>query len=152
MVPCYLFSATIKYSKITINGKVIARPCTIIPKNKAVDLGDIFSYNMNPYSDWVDFDITLKNCPDGTNTVSATFTGDFNSQGNFYNNKGSAQNVGIQLKFNDSNSFIKSGDTYSTNVDSGKNSIFKLSARAYKTGETNTGTLQSNINITYTWL
>lgn len=152
MAPCYLFSATIKHSKITVNGNVVARPCTIIPQNKAVDLGDIFTYNMAPYSEWVDFDITLKNCPDGTNNISATFTGDYDNQGGFYINKGTSKNIGIQLRANANNNFIKSGDTYSVSIDSAKSGVFKLSARAYKVGETNTGTLQSNINITYVWL
>ncbi|MBY6329457.1 hypothetical protein E5C03_09960, partial [Providencia rettgeri] len=114
--------------------------------------GDIFTYNMAPYSEWVDFDITLKNCPDGTNNISATFTGDYDNQRGFYINKGTSKNIGIQLRANANNNFIKSGDTYSVSVDSAKSGVFKLSARAYKVGETNTGTLQSNINITYVWL
>ncbi|OEJ07997.1 hypothetical protein BHE89_14650 [Shigella sp. FC1967] len=74
-LPSLTYAKEIKTSVVTIYGKVLAKPCTIIPSNKVVDLGDIFTYKLNPYSDWVDFDITMTNCPNVTNNVSAVFFG-----------------------------------------------------------------------------
>ncbi len=150
--PFFAFSFTTKYSTIKVNGNVIARPCTVIPDEKIVDLGDIFTYAMTPYSPWVDFQIRLTGCPEGTNDVSALFTGEYDTVNNYYKNKGTAKNIGIQLKFNDNNDLIKSGDSKVVGVDDNENATFYLSARAYKNSVSSTGTLQSNINIIYTWL
>lgn len=150
--PFFAFSLTTKFSTVTVNGSVIARPCTIIPVSKTVNLGDIFTYAMTPYSPWVDFQINLTGCPEGTNDVSALFTGEYDTTNNYYKNKGTSKNIGIQLKFNDENELIKSGDVKIVSVDDNENATFYLSARAYKNGISSTGTLQSNINITYTWL
>ncbi|OAT34745.1 fimbrial protein [Proteus myxofaciens] len=152
--PSLTYAQTIKTSNVTINGSVLAKPCTIIPSDKIVDLGDIFTYKMNPYSDWVDFDITMINCPNVTNNVSAAFVGDFNTQGDYFINKGTSTNIGIQIQNKDNSAFIRSGSVINktiSNVDN-SNVVFNLSARVIKlNGPTLSGTLQSIINVTYTW-
>ncbi|QAV23423.1 fimbrial protein [Proteus hauseri] len=153
-LPSLTYAKTIKSSTVTINGSVLAKPCEIIPSNKIVDLGDIFTYKMNPYSDWVDFDIKMTNCPNVTNKVSAVFIGDFNAQGGYFINKGTSTNVGIQVKNRDNNNLLRSGETIEKNIVNDSDILtFNLSARASKlSGITQSGTLQANINVTYTWL
>ncbi|HGN1706468.1 TPA: fimbrial protein [Providencia rettgeri] len=153
-LPSLTYALTTKTSRVTINGSVLAKPCTIIPANKIVDLGDIFTYKMSPYSDWVDFDITMTNCPSVTNKVSAVFVGDFNIEGDYFSNKGTSTNVGIQIKNRDNSVLIRSGSSISKIIGNIDNSTvtFNLSARAIKlNGPTLSGTLQTAINITYTW-
>lgn len=153
-LPSLSYALTTKLSRVTINGSVLAKPCTIIPVDKMVDLGDIFTYKMNPYSDWVDFDITMTNCPSVNNKVSAVFEGDFNAQGNYFINKGTSTNIGIQVRNRGNNKILHSGAVIEKNIVNTDNYItYNLSARALKlSGVTQSGTLQANINVTYNWL
>lgn len=151
-LPSLTYALTTKTSRVTINGSVLAKPCTIIPVDKMVDLGDIFTYKMSPYSDWVDFEITMTNCPSVTNKVSAVFEGEFNAQGNYFINKGTSTNIGIQVRNRDNNRILHSGAVIEKNI-TNSYVTYNLSARSLKlSGVTQSGTLLANINVTYNWL
>jgi type 1 fimbria pilin len=69
---------------ITVNGKVVAKPCTIATPKATVDLGDLYTFNMlspGSASGWHDVTLDLSNCPVGTSRVTATFSGTADSTG-----------------------------------------------------------------------
>lgn len=66
-----LASATIQAADVTItvNGKVVAKPCTVSTTNATVDLGDLYSFSLmsaGAASAWHDVALELTNCPVGT--------------------------------------------------------------------------------------
>ena len=78
---------------ITVNGKVVAKPCTIATPKATVDLGDLYTFNMlspGSASGWHDVTLDLSNCPVGTSRVTATFNGTADSTG-YYKNQGTAE-------------------------------------------------------------
>lgn len=63
-----LASATIQAADVTItvNGKVVAKPCTVSTTNATVDLGDLYSFSLmsaGAASAWHDVALELTNCP-----------------------------------------------------------------------------------------
>jgi len=72
------------------------------------------------------------------------------SNGNF-SNQGTAGDMAVQLQ-TQSGTLLMSGSSLQTAVDASQNAVFSLQARAITPGGNPTsGTLQSAINITYTW-
>ncbi len=89
-----LASATIQAADVTItvNGKVVAKPCTVSTTNATVDLGDLYSFSLmsaGAASAWHDVALELTNCPVGTSRVTASFSGAADSTG-YYKNQGTA--------------------------------------------------------------
>ena len=81
-----LASATIQAADVTItvNGKVVAKPCTVSTTNATVDLGDLYSFSLmsaGAASAWHDVALELTNCPVGTSRVTASFSGAADSTG-----------------------------------------------------------------------
>lgn len=92
--------------QIEVTGTVVASPCEVDDSNVGtvpVSLGELQSAALNAAgsaSDWVPVNISLKNCPAGTSSVTATFTGtpDEADVESLYANTGDAQNVAVQLE------------------------------------------------------
>lgn len=87
-----LASATIQAADVTItvNGKVVAKPCTVSTTNATVDLGDLYSFSLmsaGAASARHDVALELTNCPVGTSRVTASFSGAADSTG-YYKNRG----------------------------------------------------------------
>ncbi len=60
---------------ITVNGKVVAKPCTVSTTNANVDLGDLYTFSLvsaGSASAWHSTALDLSNCPVGTSRVVAT--------------------------------------------------------------------------------
>lgn len=75
---------------ITVNGKVVAKPCTVSTTNAAVDLGDLYTFSLvtaGSASAWHSTALELTNCPIGTSRVIATFSGTADSTG-YYKTRG----------------------------------------------------------------
>lgn len=140
---------------ITVNGKVVAKPCTIETTKATVDLGDLLTFNFiaaGSTSAWHDVTLNLTNCPVGTSQITATFSGTADSSG-YYKNQGSAGS--IQLELQDSGGAkLNNGSTKTIQVDNNTLSgRFPLKVRALSvSGNATQGTIQSIINVTYTWL
>ncbi|HBQ2948519.1 TPA: type 1 fimbrial protein [Klebsiella pneumoniae] len=63
---------------LTVNGKVVARPCTVSTVNATVELGDLYTFSLigaGSASAWHSVALDLSNCPVGTSRVKATFSG-----------------------------------------------------------------------------
>ncbi|MDM4205827.1 fimbrial protein [Klebsiella spallanzanii] len=140
---------------ITVNGKVVARPCTISTPKATVDLGDLYTFNMlspGAASGWHSVTLDLSNCPVGTSRVTATFSGTADSTG-YYKNLGTAGNLQLELQDTSGTRFNNgSAKTVAVN-DATQSTSFPLRVRALTVnGGPTQGTIQAVINITYTWL
>ncbi len=57
---------------LTVNGKVVARPCTVSTVNATVELGDLYTFSLigaGSASAWHSVALDLSNCPVGTSRV-----------------------------------------------------------------------------------
>ena len=96
-VPSMLQAADVT---ITVNGKVVAKPCTVSTTNATVELGDLYTFSLisaGSTSAWHTVALDLSNCPVGTSRVTASFSGTADSTG-YYKNQGSAGNIQLELK------------------------------------------------------
>lgn len=139
---------------ITVNGKVVAKPCTVSTTNAAVDLGDLYTFSLvtaGSASDWHSTALELTNCPIGTSRVIATFSGTADSTG-YYKNQGTAGNIQLELQ-DDAGTTLNNGATKSVQVDDSTQSTrFPLQVRALTVnGGATQGTIQAVISVTYTY-
>lgn len=139
---------------ITVNGKVVAKPCTVSATNATVDLGDLYTFSLltaGSSSPWHSVTLDLSNCPIGTSRVTAGFSGTADSTG-YYKNQGTAGNIQLELQDNRGNT-LNTGATTSVQVDEASQSArFPLQVRALTVnGGATQGTIQAVINVTYTY-
>ncbi|AST81324.1 TPA: type 1 fimbrial protein [Citrobacter freundii] len=139
---------------ITVNGKVVAKPCTVSTTNATVELGDLYTFSLisaGSTSAWHTVALDLSNCPVGTSRVTASFSGTADSTG-YYKNQGSAGNIQLELQ-DDSGNRLNTGATKSVQVDDAtQNARFPLQVRAISVnGGATQGTIQAVINVTYTY-
>jgi minor fimbrial subunit len=139
---------------ITVNGKVVAKPCTVSTPDATVDLGDLYTFNLvsaGSSSAWHSVALSLSNCPIGTSRVTASFSGPADATG-YYKNQGTAEN--IQLELQDSGGArLNTGTTKEVKVDdTTQTARFPLRVRALTVnGGATQGTIQAVINVTYTY-
>lgn len=151
-----VLSATVKADDVTItvNGRVVAKPCTISTPTATVELGDLYTFSLvqaGASSAWHDVVLSLTNCPVGTSKVTATFSGTADATG-YYANQGTARNLQLQLQDN-GGATLNNGANKTVQVDAGsQGASFPLQVRAITVnGGTTQGTIQAVINVTYTW-
>jgi minor fimbrial subunit len=151
-----LASTTIQAAdvNITVNGKVIAKPCSIATTTAMVDLGDLYTFDLaspGSASAWHDVTLNLTNCPVGTSSVIANFSGTADGTG-YYQNQGTAGNIQLELQ-DDNGVTLKNGANKTISVDEATSSAsFPLQVRALTVnGGATQGTIQAIINVTYTW-
>lgn len=92
-------------AKLQITGNIKAAPCIVDGANSniQVNLGDTISAatlaGSGSASEWIEFPITLKNCPATTTSATATFTGSVAEEsGALYKNNGTSSRVQIELQ------------------------------------------------------
>lgn len=139
---------------ITVNGKVVAKPCTVSTVNANVELGDLYTFSFTQAgatSSWHVVGLDLSNCPVGTSRVTASFSGTSDSTG-YYKNQGTATNIQLELQ-DDSGNTLNTGSSTSVQVDeSSQSAHFPLQVRALSVnGGATQGTIQAVINVTYTY-
>lgn len=139
---------------ITVNGKVVAKPCTVSTPNATVELGDLYTFSLvsaGSSSAWHTVALELSNCPVGTSRVTASFSGTADGTG-YYKNQGTAGNIQLELQ-DDSGNRLNTGATKSVQVDEASQSAhFPLQVRALSVnGGATQGTIQAVINVTYTY-
>ena len=140
---------------ITVNGKVVAKPCTVSTTNASVDLGELYTFSLvsaGSASAWHSTELDLSNCPVGTSRVTATFNGTADSTG-YYKNQGTAGNLQLELQ-DTSGARFNNGTSKTVAVnDATQSTRFPLRVRALTVnGGPTQGTIQAVINVTYTWL
>ena len=127
---------------LTVNGKVVARPCTVSTVNATVELGDLYTFSLigaGSASAWHSVALDLSNCPVGTSRAKATFSG-------------TAGNIQLELQ-NEDGTTLNNGSSQSVQVDEASQSArFPLQVRALSVnGGATQGTIQAVINVTYTY-
>lgn len=131
---CALFTATLQAADVTITviGRVVAKPCTIQTKEANVNLGDLYTRNLQQpgsASGWHNITLSLTDCPVETSAVTAIVTGSTDNTG-YYKNEGTAENIQIELR-DDQDATLKNGDSKTVIVDEiTRNAQFPLKARA----------------------
>ncbi|WP_024914211.1 fimbrial protein, partial [Chania multitudinisentens] len=120
-----------------------------------VDLGDLYTFNLlsaGAFSEWKSVTLSLTNCPVGTSKVTATFSGTADSSRSYYANQGAARNIALQLA-DSSGVNLPNGSTRVVTVnDASKAANVVLQVRAITpNGNVTQGSIQSLINVTYTY-
>ena len=119
---------------LTVNGKVVARPCTVSTVNATVELGDLYTFSLigaGSASAWHSVALDLSNCPVGTSRVKATFSWTADSTG-YYKNQGTAGNIQLELQ-NEDGTTLNNGSSQSVQVDETSQSArFPLQVRALR--------------------
>ena len=139
---------------ITVNGKVVAKPCTIATPKATVDLGDLYTFNMlspGSASGWHDVTLELSNCPVGTSRVTASFSGTADATG-YYKNQGTAGNIQLELQDAEGTRLNTGARKEVQGDDASQSASFPLQVRALTVnGGATQGTIQAVINVTYTY-
>jgi len=140
---------------ITINGKVVAMPCTVSTPTVDIPLGTLSSSDFTTAgstSAWHSFSLNLTNCPVGTSSVTATFSGTSDSSNSYFANTAGDNNIAVQLADSNGNN-LKNGSSQVVAVDdSSKSAVLNLEVRAITPqGKVTQGKIQSVINVTYTY-
>lgn len=146
-------------SKIVITGNIKAAPCEIDGANGSVsvNLGDDISAatlaTSGASSPWVDFPLTLKNCPSTTTSAVATFSGTAADEGaSLYKSTGSSRRVQIELQ-NSQGTNLGNGKSMTQLVNRATNEAkFNLRARAYSTnGGSTPGSIEGVLQVTFVY-
>nr|WP_240987348.1 fimbrial protein [Erwinia piriflorinigrans] len=139
---------------ITVNGRVVAKPCTVSTPSATVNLGDLFAFNFvqaGSGSAWYPVTLNLTDCPIGTSRVTATYTGITDSTG-YYKNQGDATHLQLELQDTSGNN-LNNGKTQTVQVDdSAQSASMPLRVRALSVnGNAEQGSIRAVINVTYTY-
>lgn len=158
LLGCSLFSATSFATNIDITGTVVASPCAINggQASLAVKLGDSIQADSlataGSATEWKDFTLELSGCPASTSSFSVTFSGTADTDTDFYKNTGNATNLKLEL-------VSKTGDTRYSNGESLNNVTIPsthayslpLRTRAVSKGNVMPGTIEGQVQATFTW-
>jgi len=160
-----LYAGMVKAADITLNfnATVVASPCEMDLTNSTttIALGDVYANQVETpgtRSGEVSFNLSFKDCPAGTTSVVATFTGTDNPEtfgGLTFLNGGTAENIGVQVKPVDGNWDAKSfhnGSTMTATVADDKTAVFKLTSRMYTpTGNVTPGSVIATVTANFTY-
>lgn len=137
----------------TISATVTAGPCTVDTSSSTQDFGDVFAGDITGKGEYKNFSLTLSNCPAGTSSVTATFSGtaDATAPSWYYKNSGSATGIGIELASNGGGVGLGNGKTMTAAVDNSRKATFNLSARINKEGTPMPGTILATVTVTYSY-
>jgi minor fimbrial subunit len=115
-----LFPAQAADVTITVNGKVVAKPCTVSTVNATVELGDLYTFSLvsaGSASAWHSVALDLSNCPVGTSRVTASFSGTADHR--LLQNQGTAGNIQLELQ-----------DEGGTTLNNGATNRYRMSRRS----------------------
>ncbi|HEX4503369.1 MAG TPA: fimbrial protein [Scandinavium sp.] len=161
VIACAFNASAFAADTLTINvsGNVVASPCKVNGggTSLSVPLGDIQSTTLSAAgtsSTPVAFDLKFTECPAGTNSVIATFTGtaDPVAGTSYYQNAGTAKNVAVGLIQVDTGNLKGTGSTITQSVLADRTATMKMQAKAYSSaGGATPGTITSAIVATMTY-
>ena len=150
---------------VNISGKVIAAACTVsssLAAGQAVPLGTLGSTSFQSSGDadptWHPFTLDLTNCPAGTTTSTATFSGtpDVTDDQLFANTEpaaSAATNIAVEVKQSNNSSIVHNGSTMTIEVNAtARTASFPLEARM-KTplGNVQAGNVSSTMLVDFTY-
>lgn len=141
---------------VNITGNVIAAPCTIDgATSQDVKLDDIVVSKLQKAGDTgtaKSFDLKLKDCPDSTSRVTASYTGTVSPlYTDSFINTGTAGQLALWLK-DSANATILPNSTKQAVVDSKtKTATFTQTVQVYSKGSATPGTVIGNIVVSFTY-
>lgn len=146
-------------AKLQISGNIKAAPCEVDAANSniQVNLGDNISAatlaTSGSGSEWIDFPVTLKNCPATTRTAKATFSGVVADESVvLYKSSGSSRRVQIELQSQNGTNLGNDKNVVQLVDQQSHEAIFNLRARAYSThGGATPGTIEGVMQITFVY-
>ncbi|ALX92417.1 hypothetical protein AV650_02040 [Serratia fonticola] len=145
---------------LNISGRVIASPCVVNNNNGDlnIDLGTKIQANTlvtaGAGTTPTPFNLSLTDCPLGTNNVKVTFTGTAAAapQSNMYLNTGVATPLAIELSEQGSGTLLGNGSSLTQAVQADKSVTYALNARAVTaTGNVTPGTIVAAIQADFTY-
>jgi minor fimbrial subunit len=147
-------------TQLNITGRVIASPCVVNNNNSElnIDLGETIQANTlatagagtTPKA----FNLSLTDCPLGTNNVKVTFSGTAAAapQTNMYLNTGVATPLAIELSQQGTGTILGNASSLTQAVQADKSVTYALSARAVtSTGGVTPGTILAAIQADFTY-
>lgn len=150
-------NATAADSKMEIQGTIVAGACKVDDDtvNKVVQLPKTQAHSLvdaGTGSDWVDFNLTLSQCPAYMTSATAKFSGTPDTDDNTtYKNTGDAKHVSLQLAAR--TTIYGNGSSMKVSVDSASHSAeFPLSARMYTAkGGVTLGSFAAVVGVDFTY-
>lgn len=141
---------------VSVTGNIVASPCLFNGGSSAVniDLGDIQAANMvtpGSTSAPVPFSLSFTQCPAGTRSVTATFTGspDPAAGNDYYINSGTARSVAIAMIDATSGQLKGTGSSISQSVSADRTATMPMKAMvASTTGGATAGTISAVVMLT----
>lgn len=143
---------------ITINGSVVASPCTVDTdtQDKIVAFQPLQARDLNDAGsagEWQDFTLLLTECPVGTHSAIVQFSGTPDAaDASAFANSGTASHVALRLAAqSDKAQALSNNSTWQTAVDDASHQAqFKLTARLFTPeGHATAGTFHSLINVDF---
>jgi len=145
---------------LRVTGNIVATPCEISHDgiSKAVDLGrgkQILSSTLRApgaTTEWVDFEITVHDCPQGVTLSTLTLYGPAGSAspGDMYQNMGSATDILVQLQ-SQTGEPLGNGKVMVGNIINNAYT-YKLRARVYTpTGDVSPGSISTIVTTTFVY-
>lgn len=138
-------------------GNVKVAPCVIaggptLNVNLGKHLQQRFLSAPGSASEWVNFALNLRDCPNSTVEVVATYSGIPSENGDMYANTGTAQNVAIELQRSDGQN-LGNGKTYPMTINAETaEAIFSMRARVFSAkGNASAGTITGTVSIAFTY-
>lgn len=145
-------------SIITITANVTASPCTVNTTNLALEIGPVQASTLataGATSGWSPTKtISLTNCPAGTSSVQATFSGTPASNGdtNGYANTGVDKSISVQLADDAGTINYLSNGKSTADTPVVNNAVdFKVRARLYTSGAAQPSDVSSTVNVSFTY-
>ncbi|EEC5266162.1 type 1 fimbrial protein [Salmonella enterica subsp. enterica] len=145
---------------ITISGTVVASACVVDAgtREQTVKFEQARAVNYTQpgdTSEWQDFALTLSSCPASTTLVTASLSGNADSDdpSKFANSQGDATGMALQIMTRDHLTEIAPMGEISANVDPiNRSAIFPLSARMYTpTGSVVAGDFNTTVQLSFTY-
>ncbi|HAU5638878.1 fimbrial protein [Citrobacter amalonaticus] len=141
---------------INIQGTVIPGACNVTPSEQTFAFEDLYTGNMDEAgtaSQWVNFTVTLTDCPAATQKVLMKFSGTPSAQDStYFANAKDALNVVLQLTDPTHEVNYSNGSVVQTNVDTSHNATYPLAARIYSPlGHGGSGDFESIILLDFTY-
>ncbi|WP_260515791.1 fimbrial protein [Serratia fonticola] len=153
-----MMSYTVQATDLNISGVVLAAPCTVETGSVSqdVDFGQVrlseMSANGNA-SEWQPFMVKLVSCPQGTTSVTATFSGTPSAaDATLYANVGTASNAAVQMVQAANKTVVQSdGSSMTVPVDAQLNATYALAGRLIRFDDTSAGSFRSVVQMNFTY-
>jgi minor fimbrial subunit len=104
--------------------------------------------------EWVDFQMSLSNCPASITQVTSTFNGVADADApNYFASTGTGTGVGLELSTGDHSKTLSAGSEIATPVNSSDGTVTLPLAARYvaTTGNATAGTFTSVVQVTFTY-